>query len=158
MGTGKSAIGRLVAERLGFAFVDTDTVIEERAGKTIAALFDEDGEAAFRQIEQIACCDTAAHGHRVIAVGGGALLNPQTRAIFEARGLIVCLDCDLDEIIRRVGDSPSRPLYNSDHGRLAQLWESRAAHYASFSLHIDTTTLSPEQAAEEVIRLWQQAR
>jgi shikimate kinase len=154
MGTGKSAVGRLAAAALGWPLVDTDTLIEARAGRSIAQIFAQDGEAAFRQLEATICVEVAALPQHVIAVGGGALLNVQTLAVMQARSLIICLTCDLDEIIRRVGDDPARPLFSSDRERLARLLEARAEHYASLPYHINTTHRSPEQIAEEVTQLW----
>jgi shikimate kinase len=158
MGTGKSTVGRLVAERLGWRFVDTDVIIEARSGRTIAEIFAQDGESAFRQLEAEVCPEMAALCHQVIAVGGGALLNPTIRECVQQHGLLIALTCDLDEIIRRVGDPPARPLYIPDREHLARLLASRAEHYASLPYHINTTHLTPEQVAEEVFRLWQQNR
>jgi shikimate kinase len=158
MGTGKSTVGRLVAERLGWRFVDTDEVIEARSGRTIAEIFAQDGESAFRKFEAEVCPEMAALCHQVIAVGGGALLNPVIRECVQAHSLLIALTCDLDEIIRRVGDAPARPLFAPDREHLARLLETRAEHYASLPHHIDTTHLTPEQTAEEVFRLWQQNR
>ena len=155
MGTGKSTIGQLVADRLGWRLVDTDTVIEERAGKIIAEIFEQDGEAAFRELEATVCRDMAALCHQVIAVGGGALVNPDVQAVFAARDLVICLTCDLDTIIQRVGDDPTRPLFSVDREKLSQLLDSRADHYASLPHQVGTTELSPEEAAEEVVQLWQ---
>jgi shikimate kinase len=156
MGTGKTTVGRLTAAQLGWHFVDTDAVIENRYGRTITQIFEQDGEAAFRQLEAAICPEMAALCHQVIAVGGGALLNPSIRAYIEARSLLICLTCDLDEIMRRVGDDPSRPLFAPDREALARLLASRAGHYASLPHQIDTTHWTPEQTAEEVIRLWRQ--
>jgi shikimate kinase len=156
MGTGKSTVGQLVADRLGWRLVDTDTVIEARAGATIAEIFERGGESAFRELEATVCRDVAALCHQVISVGGGALLNPAVRAVFAVRDLVICLTCDLDIIIQRVGNDPARPLFSVDREKLARLLDSRADHYASLPYHVDTSELSPEQAAEEVIRLWQQ--
>jgi shikimate kinase len=158
MGTGKSTVGRLVAERIGWRFVDTDAIIEARSGRTIAKIFAQDGESAFRQLEATVCPEMAALGHQVIAVGGGALLNPAIRECVEAHSLLIALTCDLDEIIHRVGDAPARPLYTPDRERLARLLVARADHYASLPHHIDTTHQTPEQTAEEVFRLWQHNR
>jgi shikimate kinase len=158
MGTGKTTVGRLVAERLGWRFVDTDDVITARDGRVIAAIFEQDGEATFRQLESAACRDMAALCHQVIATGGGALLDPRVSAAFAARSVVICLTCDLDEIIRRVGDDPARPLFVPDRDRLARLLAARADHYARLPHHVDTTHSSPAQAAEEVIRLWEQNR
>jgi shikimate kinase len=158
MGTGKTTVGWLVAEQLGWRFVDTDDVIIARAGRTIAEIFEQDGEATFRQLEVAACYDMAALSHQVIATGGGALLDPRVHEAFAAGGLVICLTCDLDEIIRRVGDDPTRPLFAPDRDRLASLLAERADHYARLPHHIDTTRLSPAQAAEEVIHVWEQNR
>ncbi|MBN1680786.1 MAG: shikimate kinase [Anaerolineae bacterium] len=155
MGTGKTTVGRMAAARLGMAFVDTDDVIMTRAGCSVAQIFAQYGEAAFRQLEADVCRDLAAQRGYVIATGGGALLDPAVVEAFAAASLIVCLQCTLDEILRRVGDDPSRPLFSPDRERLARLLAERAALYDGLPHQIDTTGLSPEQAVEEVIRLWQ---
>lgn len=154
MGTGKSITGKLTAQRLRMAFVDTDEVIVERAGRPIADIFAQDGEQAFRQLEAHVCLEMAARDGYVIALGGGSLLNPEVREVFTSCCLVVCLTCDLEEIVRRVGNDPSRPLFVA--GRVEALFASRAEHYASLPYHINTTHLTTRQTAEEVIRLWQQ--
>ena len=153
MGTGKSTIGKLAAERLGMAFVDTDEVIVERAGKAISEIFAQEGEPAFRKLEAEVCLEIGGGSGQVIGLGGGALLNEKVREAYVARNLVICLTCDLDEIVRRVGDDPSRPLFVAD--RVAALLASRAEHYNSLPHCIDTTPLSPEQVVEEVVRLWE---
>ncbi|MEB2287216.1 MAG: shikimate kinase [Anaerolineae bacterium] len=158
MGTGKSTVGRLVAGRLGLAFVDTDAAIERRAGRSIAQIFAQDGETAFRRIEAEVCREIAAGRDQVIAVGGGALLDDSARRAFAQSSLIVCLTASLDEILRRVGDDPARPLFSADRERLAALCAARAAHYASLPHAVDTTTRTPAEIAEEVMRLWNQPR
>ena len=155
MGTGKSTVGRLVAERLGWRFVDTDAVIEARAGRTIADIFAQDGEPAFRALEAAVCREAAAGRDQVIATGGGALLNPAVFDALAASSLMIGLSCDLDEIMRRVGDDPARPLFAGERARLARLLADRAAHYARVPHQIDTTHLDPHDVAEEIIRLWQ---
>jgi shikimate kinase len=158
MGTGKSTVGRIVAERLGLAFVDTDAEIERRAGRTIAQIFAQDGEAAFRRLEAQVCQEVAAGHNRVIAVGGGALLDESTRRAFAQTGLIVCLTASLDAILARVGDDPARPLFSADRERLAALYATRAAHYAALPYTVDTTARTPADVAGEVIRLWTHQR
>lgn len=155
MGTGKSTAGPLVAAYLGFVFVDTDSLIQAQAGQSIAEIFAEGGEPAFRQLEARVCLSVAAQSGQVIAPGGGAMLNAAVYEAFAATSLMICLTCDLDEIIRRVGDAPARPLFVADRERLGRLFASRADHYSRFPYHIDTTLLSPEQVAQEVIGLWQ---
>ncbi len=155
MGTGKSTVGRIVAQQLGWRFADTDALITRRAGRSIAQIFADDGEAGFRQLEAAACCDVAAGCHCVIAVGGGALLDPDVRRIVAERAVLINLRCDLDTIIRRVGHDPARPLFSPERERLARLFESRGAHYDSLPHQIDTTHMSPQAVAERVIALWQ---
>lgn len=158
MGTGKTTVGRLVADRLGWLFIDTDDVIEARANRTIAAIFAESGESAFRALEVGVCAELAGRARCVIATGGGALLDPVTRAAFAAQGLLVGLHADLDEIIRRVGADPARPLFSADRAHLAQLLAQRIDVYASLPVQIDTSHLTPEQVAEDILRLWQQTQ
>jgi shikimate kinase len=158
MGTGKSSVGRLVAERLSLNFIDADTVIEERAGKTIAEIFADDGEPAFRALESEVCQELAHQPDLVIALGGGALINTETRAVFESTSLLVCLQASLDEIIRRVGNDPSRPLFSVDREKTQQLLESRADMYNSIPYQVQTDDLSTEQVADQIVELWRQTR
>lgn len=155
MGTGKTTVGRLVAERLAMRFVDTDAEIERRAGRFIAEIFAGEGEAAFRQLEAAVCREVAGRGNQVIATGGGALLDPATYAALTSSGLLVGLICELDQVAARLGGDGSRPLYAGDRDRLAWLFDQRAALYAGLPHRIDTTHLTPSQVADEVIRLWQ---
>ncbi len=158
MGTGKSTVGRIVAARLGLAFVDTDAEIERRAGRPIAQIFAQDGEAVFRRLEAQVCQETAAGRDQVIAVGGGALLDDETRRAFAQSSLIICLTASLDEILRRVGDDPARPLFSTDRERLAALYNRRADHYASLPHTVETTARTPAEVAGEVIDLWKRQR
>lgn len=154
MGVGKSTVGSLLASRLGMQFVDTDTCIEEEAGKSIAEIFAQDGEAAFRSIEAQVCQRLADRSGLIIATGGGALLNSATRAALERCGPVICLVADLDEIIRRVGEAPERPLFRPDRARLAALLATRLPLYASLPYQVDTTRRTPEEIAEEIASQW----
>lgn len=155
MGTGKTTVGQIVAAQTGLAFVDTDAVIVARAGCSITEIFAAQGEPAFRALEAGVCADLAAGSGQVIATGGGALLDPRTFDAFARDNLFVCLTCDLDEIARRVGDDPLRPLVRDGRARLARLLDERRPLYARVPHQIDTSKITPQQAAEEVIRLWQ---
>jgi shikimate kinase len=158
MGTGKSTVGQIVAGRLRMHYLDTDAEVEARAGRTIASIFEEGGEASFRGIEQMVCLDAAAGHHLVIATGGGALLNERTRAALEATSLIVCLRAELYAIILRVGDDPARPLFSADSIQLRRLYQQRLPLYNSLPHQIDTTERTPEEVAEKVIDLWKKSR
>ena len=100
MGTGKTTVGRLLAERLQRRFVDMDVLLAERFGKSIAAIFAEEGEEAFRGAEAALCQDLAAEQGLVIATGGGTLLNEASRAALGASGVLVCLTAGEGTILR----------------------------------------------------------
>jgi shikimate kinase len=149
MGTGKSTVGMIVAELLDMPFVDTDIAIEERVGQRIPEIFASSGEAVFRKLESVICLEAAIYGGMVIATGGGALLNANTREALEGSGMLICLDADLDEIVQRIG--------SAEHPPLAVLYESQAKIYDNLPNHVDTTGKSPGEVAAEVITLWQSA-
>jgi 3-dehydroquinate synthase len=163
MGTGKTAVGREVARRLDVPFVDMDAEIEARAGKSIPRIFNEDGEAAFREIEAVLVRELSTRrggwpelaAGAVIATGGGALVDPENLARMTKRGIVICLDADPDEILRRVSDSGDRPLLDVDAPRLeiGRLQAARREAYATIPWHIDTTGLSVQQVAARVIAL-----
>jgi shikimate kinase len=152
MGTGKSEVGRRLAQRLGRSFVDTDQVIEERAGKRIAAIFGDEGEPAFRALEREAVADAASRAGAVIAVGGGAVLDPENVSLLRDAGLLVHLTARPDVILRRVGDGASRPLLREDpHAAVARLLAEREPTYAAVAdVTIDTSERTAEQIVEEI--------
>ncbi len=153
MGTGKTSVGRIVAERLGRPFVDLDDVLAARAGKPIPRIFAEDGEPAFRTLEAAVCTEMAAPAGLVIAAGGGAAVNPANRAALAAGGLVICLDASPDAILTRVGRDDNRPmLAGADRrARIADLLAQRAEAYAAIPHHLDTTDLTLAAAAERVL-------
>src|SRR3990172_13053163 len=110
MGTGKSAVGRRVARRLRMRFVDMDEVLEERAGMSISRSFAERGEDAFREMESALAAELGAREGVVIATGGGAMLREQNRTTLGRNGIIVCLGCDAETVLRRLGRNDDRPL------------------------------------------------
>ncbi len=131
-GSGKSTFGRQLAERKKMPFVDLDAAIEARAGRKISEIFASDGEAAFRALEKAELTRVAAVLGQVVALGGGALLDPDSRQLAEATGRVVFLECPDDELLRRVAASQARPLLAGDAAaRLASLLAARRAHYAS---------------------------
>jgi 3-dehydroquinate synthase len=155
MGTGKSAVGRHVAQRLGRSFVDMDAEIEARAGKPIPRIFAEDGEAAFRRLEAELCEALSRREGLVIATGGGALVDPDNRARMRESGLVVCLNADPATVLRRVGGDDDRPLLDVDDPRAAveRLLAARQDAYAAIPWQIDTTDLQVAEVAERVLAL-----
>ena len=111
MGAGKSSLGKRLANKLGLPFRDADDEIEKAAGMSIADIFDKHGEAAFRDGEQRVIARLLQDGPQVLALGGGAFVNPDTRALIEQSAVSLWLDVDLDELVQRVNRNPGkRPL------------------------------------------------
>jgi shikimate kinase/3-dehydroquinate synthase len=157
MGTGKTAVGRAVARRLGRGFVDMDAEIEARAGKPIARIFAEDGERAFRAMEAALCEELSQRRGLVVATGGGALVDAANRRATMGGGTVVCLDCDVAEIVRRVGtDDGERPLLAAGGGQalragIERLLAARAPAYGAIPWHVDTTGRTVDEAVERVL-------
>jgi len=153
MGTGKTTVGRLLAQRLGYRFVDTDAIIEERHGP-IPAIFAERGEEAFREIERGLADELAARTGQVISTGGRMMLDEANAGSLARTGSVWCLVADPDEINRRVTDDASpveRPLLAGPdrRGRIVELLAERAPLYGRFP-QIETDGRSPEEVADEV--------
>lgn len=156
MGAGKSTVGRLVARALNWQFADTDQIIETQQGLTVAQIFAQNGEAAFRQMEHDLCIDMHQWQNIVVATGGGMVVNPVNRENLAKVGLLVCLDASPEDILARVGTRPDRPLLAGDDPakRVSELMEKRADSYRAIPHHVDTTGLRPEDTAAAVLTLW----
>jgi 3-dehydroquinate synthase len=154
-GTGKTSMGKLLAQALALPFSDLDVEIESTSGRKIPEIFASDGEAAFREMERSGLERLLAAGG-VISLGGGALTHAPTRALADAHGgLVLLLKADPGVIITRLqADTTNpRPLLQGDpgglspHAKLAAMLEKRGPHYAEFPLQLDTTQLNPAEAA-----------
>lgn len=150
MGSGKSTVGRRVAERLYRHFLDTDTEIVRRVGFTIPEIFSQYGEAVFRAHEKSLAKELSARQRLVIATGGGMLVVPENLEALSQTGFVVCLDADPNDIERRLRQSKDRPLA----ANWRELFETRRAAYAAIPRHIDTRGLSVNQTAERIIDQW----
>ena len=127
-GAGKSKVGRLLADRLGIAHIDTDTLIVERAGRPITDIFATDGECAFRAMETEAVAD-ALMAQAVVSLGGGAAQTPAVRELLSGHNVIY-IDAPHDELVRRTASKTHRPLLARDpSGTLARLRAEREPHY-----------------------------
>jgi len=156
MGTGKSTVSQLLAEKLGCAAIDTDTEVERREGKLIKEIFAEHGEPAFRERETAALAAVLAlPDPHVIATGGGAVLAEKNRLMMCDRGFVVALKADAASIIARVAQDPARPLLQGDsEKRVPMLLEERKHAYDFAHLVIDTTPLSAEEVVEQIVTHW----
>jgi shikimate kinase len=155
MGAGKSTVGRLVADALDVDFLDTDHAIEQRAGKSVQDIFVDDGEAAFRVLERETVAQALSGHGGVLALGGGAVLDPATRALL-AEHPVVFLRVGLTDAVRRVGLGETRPLLNQAVGgiraRIKQLLDERTPVYQSVArFTVDTDGRTPQQVAAEVV-------
>lgn len=151
-GSGKSTVGRMVADVLEVPFADTDTAVEETTGNTISDIFLTDGEDAFRVLERQAVRTGLAEHHGVLALGGGAILDPETRADL-AGHRVVYLSVGLADAARRVGLNASRPLLVGSPRRQWQLlMDARRPLYEEVAdLEVSTVGLNPSQARDAVL-------
>jgi 3-dehydroquinate synthase len=162
-GTGKSAVGPLVAKQLGWGFVDTDDVVEKAAGKRILQIFADDGEMAFRDLESEALREVCSREKTVIATGGGAILRAENRRLLAESGVIVCLEVRPETIFRRLNERADtkpldRPLLASGDPleRIRELKSARAHLYALCDWSVHTDGLAIEEVAAEVARAYEE--
>jgi 3-dehydroquinate synthase len=150
-GTGKSTVGKKIAASLKLPFVDLDRVIETDAGMSIPKIMESQGEPAFRDLETAALKKVCAEPAAVIALGGGALLRDENRALAESSGQVLLLMAQLKTLLYRLdNDSSKRPLLTGDLGtKLSALMEKREAHYNSFPLQIHVDDKTAEQNARQ---------
>jgi 3-dehydroquinate synthase len=161
MGTGKTTVGRLCAQALGVPFIDADEVIEQREGMRIAQVFEQKGEAYFRQVEAALVQELAHEPRAVIATGGGMIVDAVNRRALLNAGVCVGLTASPDAILSRV-DASTRPMLRGDdpRRRIAALLKERAAAYGELHYTLDTSACPPEQSAAQVLSLYrtEQAR
>jgi len=155
MGAGKSSVGRLLAERLGFDFLDTDRCVESEAGCTVAELFGRRGEAIFRELERRVLAGLPATG-AVVALGGGAVATAESRALLADKGTLVWLDASAETLAARVGDGAGRPLVAglgeaARVTRLRDLAQQRATAYGQAALRVSTDERTPGEVCDAVL-------
>ena len=153
MGCGKSAVGRRLAARLGLPFVDADEEIEKAAGQSIEDIFTERGEPYFREGERKVLARLMRSGPQVLATGGGAFMNPETRAAITERGISVWLKADLPLLVRRVGKRNNRPLLKSGDPEtvMRKLMDLRYPVYAQADITVESRDVPHEVIVAEII-------
>ena len=152
MGAGKTTIGRRLAKKLGWKFIDLDEEIESREGRPIAEIFRQDGEPHFRKLEQQYLKNLSSSRNTVIALGGGAFIDPENRRLAEQTGLTVWLKVSFNNVADRVKIDGKRPKF-VDKTQAEQLYQSREPYYALAKLHIGTDDAGPDSAADEIIEV-----
>jgi len=159
MGTGKTEVGRLLANRLSLDFVDLDDLIAERAGLSVPAIFDTSGEPRFRALETEAIRSLATRSPFVLATGGGAMLNPENADLLRLYGMVVLLRASPAVILQRVAQGERRPMLEDAPDPLArvkQLLNERKPAYSLADYSLDTSRISPEAAANSIEALHRQ--
>lgn len=152
MGTGKTTVGEIVANKLNRKFVDMDQVIEQRTGLTIPRIFRGYSERFFRAMEQGLAHELATQSGLVISTGGGALVGEELREMMGQYGTLICLNASKDDIVTRLKQTDDRPLA----GDWERLYDERRDAYAQISHQVDTSGKTPEQIAYEIIALTEQ--
>jgi len=160
MGAGKSCIGRRLAQRLNVSFVDADTEIEQAAGCTVAEIFEKYGEVAFRDGERRVMQRLLQGPPTILATGGGAFMDPDTRQLIRDHAISVWLRADLDTLVARTKGRGHRPLLNEGDPRetLAKLIETRYPVYSQANIAIDTGNDNPNVTCTRVIEALVQIR
>ncbi len=154
MGAGKTTVGRRVAQRLGLPFADADNEIEKAAGKTIPEIFEDHGEQHFRDGERRVIARLLASGQQVLATGGGAYMNEETRRNIAETGLAVWLRADLDLLMKRVRRRSNRPLLNTENPEavMRKLIEQRYPVYGLAEVIVDSRDVPHNAIVSEVLK------
>jgi shikimate kinase len=153
MGAGKSSIGRRVALRLGIPFIDADAEIEKAAGMSISDIFAIRGEAEFRAGETRVIARLLESGPQVLATGGGAFVNPETRAAVAAKGVSIWLKADFDLLLKRIRRRHDRPLLKTEDpgATLRKLMQERDPIYALADLTVQSRDVLHDKIVDEIV-------
>lgn len=154
MGTGKTSVGKILSQRLGFTLVDVDSEIEREQKTTITDIFRQLGETAFRDMESDIIKRLSTLTNAVLSTGGGAVLRAENMEALRENGIIVCLSASPETILRRTGTAKNRPLLQTGNPlqKIIELYEFRRPYYEKADIIIDTDNMGPLQVAEEIIK------
>lgn len=152
MGTGKTEVGRLLADSLSRRLVDTDRLLQERLGKPVRDIFRDHGEAYFREMEKEVVAEVAGQRGLVVSTGGGVVLSPDNVAVLRESGFVVWLDADVTVVQVRLAGDTTRPLLQGDVD-LGVLYAGRRANYEQAAhVRVDTTGKTPLVVAAEIVK------
>jgi shikimate kinase len=153
MGTGKTSVGRLVAEQLHFEYLDTDEVIQANTGRSITEIFTKDGEPAFRALEEKVVEELASRMKTVIATGGGLPVNPNNLANLKKHALVVSLWSSPEKIWERVRHQSHRPLLHDENpqAKIRELLAAREPFYKQADVLLNTDLRSLREVAQQVV-------
>ena len=155
MAVGKSAVGRTLARKLKRRFVDLDKVIEKAEGMKVRDIFEQKGEAYFRQREKEALARVLERDGQIIATGGGVVLDQENLKRLRERALLICLAASTDVLLKRAGRGGKRPLIKGSNRkeRIEEILKQRADHYADAHACVDTSDLTIDEVAEQIMSL-----
>jgi len=155
MATGKSSVGRRLAVRLGYEFLDLDPLIEAKAGMPIPQIFTTQGEAIFRELEARMVEQAATRTGCVIATGGGAIVDPRNLEILKRSGVVIALTASPDVILSRIGGGDDRPMLRGGEKRerIRLLLKERALAYARADLIVDTSDRTMDEVVDHLVSL-----
>ncbi|MDR3599050.1 MAG: shikimate kinase [Desulfosporosinus sp.] len=151
MGTGKSTVGKYLAQSLAWDFVDTDCEIGEVTNLSVTEIFRRHGETRFRSEERIVVARLSQQEQIVIATGGGTVLNPHNWEALAQNGIVIGLHASIEAILSRIGHKNDRPLLKGPKEEIEKLWSERQEFYAQADLTVDTTEKSIEEVVNEIL-------
>ena len=151
MGSGKSTVSKLLADKLKLKFIDIDEEIEKQEQKTIPQIFKEKGEPYFRNLEKQKIKEFKNKDGYVVSTGGGLGADEENMKIMKQNGIVVWLDVSLDEVLNRCKGDTNRPLLNQPLENLSNLYNQRKKVYSKANIHIKTDNKTPEQITDEII-------
>ena len=155
MGSGKTTIGKILAEHLGWKFDDSDHKIQQATGKSIVSIFSDKGEDYFRELESDQLIQTAQQKESVTACGGGVILNKRNRTLMRKSGTVVFLDVPLEILTSRLQNVSNRPLLenlNGNESRLTAIWLEREKLYRQTAHITINASLSPQSCANNILK------
>lgn len=162
MGSGKSTIGPILANTLGYDFADIDKVVEERAGKSVKDIFHDDGEQSFRSIERTVLEELSRNDHVVISLGGGSIVDSRNFTLVKNSGILVYLQSSPDQLLRRLQHKSDRPVLSDSDGqrldldklreRVMQLYADREPVYLQAHIAIYTDEQRVGITVDEIVR------
>ena len=152
MGSGKTTVGRLVADRMHWRFLDLDEEIERVEGRSVSDIFRQSGESHFRRLEQQHLRSISGPRDLVVALGGGTYEAARNREFIEANGTSVYLETPLEDIYSRLESDGTRPMFSS-RDQVSKLYQQRLSSYNMARVKVETNNMDPASIAEEVVRL-----
>lgn len=155
MGTGKTAVGELLAKKLKFEFFDTDLMVEKETGKSITEIFEKEGEPAFRAHEKQMVKKALDREGVVVSTGGGAIVDPENLKLMKEKGFIIGLSASPEAILQRISNMDTRPLLRSKDQlkKIENLLSHRSPYYRQADKIVDTTMKRIEQTVDEILNV-----